>query len=105
LEGDRVIELALREARPREVWNEIEERWFTAAATVAGELGLELRLRAAERSLAMGDGQAAQRWCESLPDRAGDLRVRLARGRALAQLGDLVASKVVLREALGIIER
>ncbi len=98
-EADAAIARAWRTSDPQ-AGAELHARWFTALANVAGSAGLALRLRAAERALTSGAALEAQRWCESAAALdAEDATAALLMGRALMQLGDLVASGVSLERA------
>jgi transcriptional regulator with GAF, ATPase, and Fis domain len=67
---------------------------------VTGEAGIALRLHAAERAIGTGAALEAQRWCESASALdANDATAALLMGRALVQLGDLVAAGVSLARA------
>jgi transcriptional regulator with GAF, ATPase, and Fis domain/tetratricopeptide (TPR) repeat protein len=98
--ADAAIEKAIRGIEDGQATYEINSRWFSAVAPVTGEGGLLLRVRGAHRALAMGDANDAQRWCESAtvlsPE---DPTIALLMGRALMQLGDLVAARVSLQKA------
>ena len=99
LEGDATLANALRRARDGRILAEISDAWFSSVARLTGEIGIEIRLRAAERALASGNAHDAQRWCESAAGAAAtNPRVRLAMARAHAQLGDLVDARVVLEQ-------
>ena len=98
--ADAAIEKAVRGIEDSQATYEINNRWFSAVAPVTGEGGLLLRVRGAHRALAMGEANDAQRWCESAtvlsPE---DPTIALLMGRALMQLGDLVAARVSLQKA------
>ena len=98
--ADAAIAKAVRGIEDSQATYEINSRWFSAVAPVTGEGGLLLRVRGAHRALAMGEANDAQRWCESAtvlsPE---DPTIALLMGRALMQLGDLVAARVSLQKA------
>jgi transcriptional regulator with GAF, ATPase, and Fis domain len=98
--ADGAIDKAVRGVVDGQVTHEITARWFAAVAPVAGEAGLLLRVKGAHRALALGEANDAQRWCESATalDPQCPL-VALLMGRALMQLGDLVAARVSLQKA------
>src|SRR5690606_26699941 len=64
-EADAAIARALRGGSDQQVTAEIASRWFDVVAPIGGKGGLELRVKAAERSLFIGEAADAQRWCES----------------------------------------
>jgi transcriptional regulator with GAF, ATPase, and Fis domain/tetratricopeptide (TPR) repeat protein len=98
--ADAAIEKAIRGVEDAQATYEINSRWFAAVAPVTGEGGLLLRVRGAHRALAMGDANDAQRWCESATALSPeDPTIALLMGRALMQLGDLVAARVSLLKA------
>jgi transcriptional regulator with GAF, ATPase, and Fis domain/tetratricopeptide (TPR) repeat protein len=98
--ADAAIEKAIRGIDDGQATYEITSRWFAAVAQVTGEGGLFLRVRGAHRSLAMGEANDAQRWCESATALSPeDPTIALLMGRALMQLGDLVAARVSLQKA------
>jgi transcriptional regulator with GAF, ATPase, and Fis domain/tetratricopeptide (TPR) repeat protein len=99
-EADTAIAHAGRAADGGQAGGEIATRWFSVVAPVAGEGGLMLRLRAAQRSLAIGEAADALRWCESAAALSPeDASIGVLMGRALMQLGDLVAARVTLQKA------
>lgn len=99
-DADAAIAKAARRADDPQVAQEITNRWFAAVLPITGASGLRLRLRAAQRALSAGDAADAQRWCESATALApSDAEIALLMGRALLQLGDLVASRVSLQKA------
>ena len=98
--ADVAIEKALRGIDDGQATYEITSRWYAAVASISGEAGLLLRVRGAHRALAMGEANDAQRWCESAAALSpGDPTIALLMGRALMQLGDLVAARVSLQKA------
>jgi transcriptional regulator with GAF, ATPase, and Fis domain/tetratricopeptide (TPR) repeat protein len=98
--ADAAIEKAVSGVEDGQATFEITSRWFAAVAPVAGEGGLLLRVRGAHRALAMGEANDAQRWCESATVLSpSDPTIALLMGRALMQLGDLVAARVSLQKA------
>ncbi|HEY8073245.1 MAG TPA: hypothetical protein VIF62_04030, partial [Labilithrix sp.] len=98
--ADAAIAKAVRGIDDPHAAGEIGARWFAAVAPTTGEGGLQLRLLAAQRALAMGEAADAQRWCESASALApSDPTIALLLGRALMQLGDLVAARVSLQKA------
>ncbi|WP_169927481.1 sigma 54-interacting transcriptional regulator [Labilithrix luteola] len=100
-DADALIGKAIAATDGSEAARELTARWFTAVTRMTDAGGLALRVRTAERLLAMGEASDAQRWCESAAAlRPGDPEVSLLMGRALMQLGDVVASRVALGKAL-----
>ena len=98
--ADAAIAKAIRGIEDSQATYEINNRWFAAVAPVTGEGGLLLRVRGAHRALAMGEANDAQRWCESATALSpADPTIALLMGRALMQLGDLVAARVSLQKA------
>jgi transcriptional regulator with GAF, ATPase, and Fis domain/tetratricopeptide (TPR) repeat protein len=98
--ADVAIEKAIRGIDDGQATYEITSRWFAAVASISGEAGLLLRVRGAHRALAMGEANDAQRWCESAAALSPeDPTIALLMGRALMQLGDLVAARVSLQKA------
>ncbi len=99
-EADRAISKALRSGADPQVSGEIASRWYDAVMPIVGQGGLTLRVKAAQRSLLLGEAADAQRWCESAAALDGDdPMISLLMGRALMQLGDLVAARVCLSKA------
>ncbi len=80
---------------------EVVARWMAAVETLPRDAQLELRCRAAERALAVGEADEACRWAkaaialtkEATSERAA---VTLLLGRAAVALGDLTTAKVAL---------
>ncbi len=100
-EADAAIAAAYERTNDASTSGEVEERWVSALTDVVGEAGLNLRLQAAARALTAGEADEAKRWCERARDLGvTDARVPQHMGRALHQLGDLVAAKVSLNRAL-----
>ncbi len=98
--ADRAIEKAIRAVDDAQATYEITNRWFSCVAPVTGEGGLFLRVQAAHRALGMGEANDAQRWCESAAAlKPEDPTIALLMGKALMQLGDLVAARVSLQKA------
>ena len=98
--ADVAIEKAIRAIDDGQATYEITNRWFAAVSAIGGEAGLQLRVRGAHRALAMGEANDAQRWCESATALSPeDPTIALLMGRALMQLGDLVAARVSLQKA------
>ena len=98
--ADAAIEKAVRGTEDGQATYEITSRWFSTVALVTGEGGLLLRVRGAHRALGMGEANEAQRWCESATALSPtDPTIALLMGRALMQLGDLVAARVSLQKA------
>jgi len=98
--ADAAIAKAVRGIDDVQAAAEITSRWFRAVAPITGDEGLFLRLQAAQRALASGEANDAQRWCESAAAlRPGDANIALLMGKSLMQLGDLVASRVSLQKA------
>jgi transcriptional regulator with GAF, ATPase, and Fis domain len=98
--ADAAVEKAVRGVVDGQATYEITSRWFTAVAPILGEKGLFLRLQGAHRALAMGEANDALRWCESATALEPESpNVALLMGRALMQLGDLVAARVSLHKA------
>ena len=99
-DADTAISNALRAGSDPQVSGEIGARWFDVVRPIAGPGGLRLRMRAAERSLLLGEAGDVQRWCESaaaLEPNAPSIRLLMARAQML--LGDLVAARVCLDKA------
>ncbi len=102
-DADVAMDKALRAASDPKAAREIGRTWLDALETVRGEAGLALRVRAAERALAIGEAREAQRWCESAAAiDAAEPTVSLLMGRALAALGDIVAARISLNKALSL---
>ena len=81
---------------------EIVSRWMDAVDTVPAASQLALRMRAAERALAVGEADEAYRWAKAASTVADDDgRVTLLLGRAAVALGDLVSAKVALERGRG----
>ena len=100
-EADAMMTKATRSTDDARAALEIGARWKAALATLNDADGFKLRVRAAERALVSGEATEAQRWCESLSAlRPGSPEVGLLLGRALLQLGDLVAARVALSRAM-----
>ena len=98
--ADAAIEKAVRRLDDDHATSEINMRWFAAVSAITGTGGLFLRVQAAERALAMGEANDAQRWCESATSLdPQDPTIALLMGRSLMQLGDLVAARVSLQKA------
>jgi transcriptional regulator with GAF, ATPase, and Fis domain/tetratricopeptide (TPR) repeat protein len=98
--ADAAIAKAMRKLDDPQAAGEIGQRWFACVAPIAGDAGITLRVRAAERALAGGEANDALRWCEAAQAlRPGEPQIGLLMGRALMQLGDLVASRVALQKA------
>jgi tetratricopeptide (TPR) repeat protein len=78
----------------------IGNAWFAVVERIDGEAGLTLRLDAARRALAASDPIEARAWCESAaridPE---EPEIALLLGRALVQLGDLVAGRICFDRA------
>ncbi|MBX3211627.1 MAG: sigma 54-interacting transcriptional regulator [Labilithrix sp.] len=99
-EADAAVSSALKAGGDPQVSAEIATRWFDVVAPIEGAGGLELRMKAAQRSLLLGEAADAQRWCESAAALdPTDATISLLMGRALMQLGDLVAARVCLAKA------
>ncbi|MDF2695646.1 MAG: Nitrogenase (molybdenum-iron)-specific transcriptional regulator NifA, partial [Labilithrix sp.] len=99
-EANVAISKALRTGVDPQVSAEVASRWFDAVAPVTGVGGLMLRIKAAQRSLLLGEAADAQRWCESAAALdPNDPTISLLMGRALMQLGDLVSARVCLAKA------
>ncbi len=98
--ADAAISNALKAGVDPQVSSEIARRWFDAVAPIVGKGGLMLRMKAAQRSLFLGEAADAQRWCESAAALdPNEPMISLLMGRALMQLGDLVAARVCLAKA------
>jgi transcriptional regulator with GAF, ATPase, and Fis domain len=98
--ADVAIAKAIRGIDDGQATYEITSRWFAAVSSIGGEAGLLLRVRGAHRALAMGEANDAQRWCESAAALSPeDPTIALLMGRALMQLGDLVAARVSLQKS------
>ena len=99
-DADATIEKALRAGADPQVGAELATRWFDAVTPLTSAGGLALRVKAAQRSLRVGEAADAQRWCESAAGLApNDPKISLLMGRALMQLGDIVAARVCLSKA------
>ncbi|MBX3204315.1 MAG: sigma 54-interacting transcriptional regulator [Labilithrix sp.] len=99
-EADAAAASALGAGADPQVSAEIATRWFDAVTPIHGAGGVALRIKAAQRSLFLGEAADAQRWCESAAALApNDPTISLLMGRALMQLGDLVAARVCLAKA------
>ena len=99
-EADAAMGKALRHGADPQVNGELSQRWFEAVGRVGGSAGLGLRLKSAQRALLLGEAADAQRWCESAATiDPSDPTISLLMGRALMQLGDLVAARVCLTKA------
>jgi DNA-binding NtrC family response regulator/Tfp pilus assembly protein PilF len=99
-EAEAAIAKALRGGSDPHVTAEIASRWFDVVAPISGKGGLLLRVKAAERALLLGEAADAQRWCESAAAiDPHNPTISLLMGRALMQLGDLVAARVCLDKA------
>ena len=100
--ADRAIQKSIRNIEDAQATYEITNRWFACVTPVTGEGGLFLRVQAAHRALDMGEANDAQRWCESATAlKPEDPTIALLMGKALMQLGDLVAARVSLQKAQG----
>jgi len=98
--ADRAIQNSIRSIEDAQATCEITNRWFACVTPVTGEAGLFLRVQAAYRALDMGEANDAQRWCESATAlKPEDPTIALLMGKALMQLGDLVAARVSLQRA------
>ncbi|MFO0734982.1 MAG: sigma 54-interacting transcriptional regulator [Labilithrix sp.] len=98
--ADAAMGKALRHGADPQVNGELAARWFEAVGRIGGIHGLELRLKSAQRALLLGEAADAQRWCESAATiDPTDATISLLMGRALMQLGDLVAARVCLSKA------
>ena len=101
--ADRAIQKSIRSIEDAQATYEITNRWFACVAPVTGEGGLFLRVQAAYRALDMGEANDAQRWCESATAlKPEDPTIALLMGKALMQLGDLVAARVSLQKAQSV---
>jgi DNA-binding NtrC family response regulator len=99
-DADVAVSRALRAGVDPQVAGEIAARWFETVSPISGAGGLALRLKAAQRSLLIGEAGDAKRWCESAAAlEPNDPTISLLMGRALMQLGDLVAARVCLARA------
>ncbi len=97
LDADAAMDRAARYARDARITGELAGRWRTTLDGIGGEVGTELRIRAAERALGAGKPLDALRWCDGIVDARGrPSRVQLAVARAHVQLGDLVSARLVL---------
>ena len=98
--ADHAIAKAFRGIDDPQATGELAARWFACVVPVAGDGGLFLRVQAAHRALGMGEANEAQRWCESAAAlKPADPTISLLMGKALMQLGDLVAARVCLEKA------
>ena len=98
--ADAAMTKALKAGVDAQVAAEIATRWFQAVAPISGAGGVSLRIKAAQRSLFLGEAADAQRWCESAASLdPNEPKISLLMGRALMQLGDLVAARVCLAKA------
>ena len=99
-EADAAIANAIRRSEGAQASGEIAARWYHVVTPVVGAGGLMLRLQAAQRLLAIGEASDALRWCESAAALSPeDPSIGVLMGRALMQLGDLVAARVTLVKA------
>lgn len=99
-EADRAMHAAVRGVDDMHAVGEIHDRWFSAVASIKGEVGVFLRRAAAERALGLGEANEALRWCESAASIGPeDATTSMLMGRAFMQLGDLVAARVSLLKA------
>jgi transcriptional regulator with GAF, ATPase, and Fis domain len=90
---------ALAHAADASVRRELVERW-QATVLASDAPTTELRLRAAERALQIGEAEEAARWVQGLGESTdGDARVLLLLGRAAMGTGDLVAAGVLFKRA------
>lgn len=98
-DADALHAQALRHAADASVRRELVERWQNAVLASDAPTS-ELRLRAAERALEIGEAEEAARWVEGLGESTdGDARVLLLLGRAAMGTGDLVAAGVLFKRA------
>ena len=98
--ADVAVSKALKAGVDPQVSAELATRWFGVVAPITGAGGLSLRVKAAQRSLLLGEAADAQRWCESAAAlEPNDPTISLLMGRSLMQLGDLVAARVCLARA------
>jgi len=88
---------ALDEADDATARHELVAQWMDAVARLPAKAQLPLRVRAAERALALGEAEEAHRWAQSASTLAPyDASVTLLVGQAAVALGDLVAARVAL---------
>ncbi len=95
--ADRAHATALGDADDALARRELVVRWMDAVARLPAAAQLSLRVRAAERALALGEAEEAHRWAQSAATLAADdATVTLLVGQAAGALGDLVAARVAL---------
>jgi transcriptional regulator with GAF, ATPase, and Fis domain len=95
--ADRAHAGALSRAEDALVRRQIVSRWMHHVEALPREQQLTLRMRAAERALALGEADEAQRWAQSAVTLSPDeVEVTLLFGRAAVAMGDLVSAKVAL---------
>ena len=98
--ADAAFGKAVRGLEDPKAASEIGRRWFDAIVPITGAEGVDLRLRASRRALDAGDPNEALRWCESAQALGfHEPSIALLTGRALIQLGDLVAARISLQRA------
>ena len=73
------------------------ELWLERAHTEADDKSSDVAVRRAEARLLQGDAKGAASWLEGVESSPADARAALARGRALAVLGDAAAFAPLLR--------
>ena len=101
-EADREHALAVSRATDPLARRELVSRWMDAVDGIPRAEQLALRMRAAERALAVGEADEASRWAQTASAIAPDnAKVTLLLGRAAVALGDLVAARVALERGLG----
>jgi tetratricopeptide (TPR) repeat protein len=95
--ADRAHASAVARAEDALARRELVARWMDVVVDVRQEHQLPLRVRAAERALAVGEAEEAYRWAQSAAAIAPeDASVTMLFGRAAVAIGDLVAAKVAL---------
>ena len=95
--ADRAHATALNDADDALARRELVLRWMVAVGRLPVAAQLSLRIRAAERALALGEAEEAHRWAQSAATLASDdATVTLLVGQAAVALGDLVAARVAL---------
>ncbi len=101
-EADREHGVAVARATDALARREIVSRWMREVDGLTRGEQLGLRMRAAERALAVGEADEASRWAQTASAIAPDnAKVTLLLGRAAVALGDLVAARVALERGIG----
>ena len=88
----RALELATGPAARRE----LATRWYERVSALSPAVQAPLRLRGAERALAVGESEEAYRWARGAAGANDDADLLLILGRAAVGVGDLVGAGVSL---------